>query len=624
MFALVGCCLGAKAQQRHYSFSCREYANTTDRAANLIYDDVNNTFAVPNTGVNQVAFRMKTIFSDKYVIDNDQTCVVITGRNLSIETDKTKLWWLNGWNGGQHNPTYAFKSGDDCIFVWDLSANSGTFGSNYNFSNETIKLSKNGSGDDHCMMCFGFTAEDESDVTNNPGKFTNIQYLSKAEIAAQYGYANLGYASEADALTELQSLISARVTKATAQKATFSSDENKSVLQAAIDAAGSQTDLADALSDMQGLRAAMNADLTSLIKNPSFESNSTTGWTVDTSTILAWKGVNGSGDGDPVTDGSYLFGVWDGSVQSASISQNIILPKGVYRLYVDMHAPDRNNHGTVRIKEQRVFAGDVVGYFKDQIEDNGSSDTYQMQTLSVAFKVANDNTTVSIGVATGNAPAETWFKIDNFRLFREDNTSVTISDAGLATYASPLALDLSGVENLKAYKASVSENTAALTAIGGNLPAKTGVLLRNTDATTGYQGSASEAVTYTLPFAAANVSAIDGNAFVGTVKDITLSQTNGDYTNFVLSKDGEGNVGFYKAKSSATLAANKAYLPVMNYSSSAVKMMFFDEETGIESIEHSTLTIDHEAGAVFDLSGRRVSKAQKGLYILNGKKVLVK
>ena len=43
------------------------------------------------------------------------------------------------------------------------------------------------------------------------------------------------------------------------------------------------------------------------------------------------------------------------------------------------------------------------------------------------------------------------------------------------------------------------------------------------------------------------------------------------------------------------------------------------EPTGIVEIEHGTLNIEH---SVYDLQGRKVNAAQKGVYIMNGKKVI--
>lgn len=153
------------------------------------------------------------------------------------------------------------------------------------------------------------------------------------------------------------------------------------------------------------------------IVNPSFEINDTEGWTVDAPT--AWNGVNvGGGWGDPeATDGSHIFGVWDWRNDiTAKISQSIILPAGKYILTVDMHAPNRET-GECRVGNQRLFANENVAYFKDQIDDPGASENFPMQTLELRFSTETNNTNYCIGVATDGAPNDTWFKIDNFRLY---------------------------------------------------------------------------------------------------------------------------------------------------------------------------------------------------------------
>lgn len=151
--------------------------------------------------------------------------------------------------------------------------------------------------------------------------------------------------------------------------------------------------------------------------NPSFETNGTEGWTVNAPT--AWSGVNpGGGSGDPeATDGTYIFGVWDSSnSKSASVSQSVTLPRGEYRLTVDMHASNRNT-SVSRVGNQRLFVGEHAAFFKEQIVTPGCGDTYPMQTLTLDFTVSDDWASVDIGVATDGAPSETWFKVDNFRLY---------------------------------------------------------------------------------------------------------------------------------------------------------------------------------------------------------------
>ena len=61
-----------------------------------------------------------------------------------------------------------------------------------------------------------------------------------------------------------------------------------------------------------------------------------------------------------------------------------------------------------------------------------------------------------------------------------------------------------------------------------------------------------------------------------------------------------------------------------NVGTSTTLCYFADDDfvQGIENIENGTLNIEN--GAIFNLQGQRVGKAQKGVYIQNGKKVVVK
>ena len=81
-----------------------------------------------------------------------------------------------------------------------------------------------------------------------------------------------------------------------------------------------------------------------------------------------------------------------------------------------MHAS--NSHSATRVGNQRLFVNDDVVYFRDQVSKPGVGDSYPMQTLTLDFVQKSDSAPITVGVATDGAPAETWFKIDNFRLYR--------------------------------------------------------------------------------------------------------------------------------------------------------------------------------------------------------------
>ena len=190
--------------------------------------------------------------------------------------------------------------------------------------------------------------------------------------------------------------------------------------------------------------------------------------------------------------------------------------------------------------------------------------------------------------------------------------TVSVGEDGLATYCPAFNIDFSKAEKIAAYKASVDGNTVNLTKVT-TVAAGEGVLLRSING-----GAATEE----LPTAADAEKDAD-NAFVGTLTTTTLSENNGDFTNFVLSKV-NNVVGFYKANDTP-IAAWKAYLPVENYNADAgargLTIVFDDGNTTSISEIDNTTTADN---AIYTLGGARVKNPAKGLYIKNGKKVIVK
>ena len=90
----------------------------------------------------------------------------------------------------------------------------------------------------------------------------------------------------------------------------------------------------------------------------------------------------------------------------------------------------------------------------------------------------------------------------------------------------------------------------------------------------------------------------------------------------LLNKDANGEAGTSHFKNNA----GKAYLPASALSAEAAESRFFlfgfgdGEETGITETENGK--VKTENAEVYDLAGRRVQGAQKGIFIVNGKKVV--
>lgn len=97
----------------------------------------------------------------------------------------------------------------------------------------------------------------------------------------------------------------------------------------------------------------------------------------------------------------------------------------------------------------------------------------------------------------------------------------------------------------------------------------------------------------------------------------------GEGTIYALGKK-NGEVGFYLVKSGVSVPAGRAYLTIGGGSSVKDFLGFsFGDETGVKAIDNGQLTIDSDA-VIFNLNGQRMSKMQRGINIVNGKKVLVK
>ena len=147
--------------------------------------------------------------------------------------------------------------------------------------------------------------------------------------------------------------------------------------------------------------------------------------------------------------------------------------------------------------------------------------------------------------------------------------------------------------------------TVAMTASNG-LKAGNGVVLIGTSASaTATIGTAQASATTNLKpqYASEPASAHANHYFLGTK-----------------TSNSEKVVGFYLLKDTGKTGGFKAYIEKnASTAKEGFDLVFGGEVTGIDAIENAA-----ENGAVFNLQGQRVNKAQKGVYIQNGKKVVLK
>ena len=304
-------------------------------------------------------------------------------------------------------------------------------------------------------------------------------------------------------------------------------------------------------------------------------------------------------------------------------------------------AADEKNWLTVNMKADGFSLGDKKNGYIYSAENNlHCGETEQIWTISTTedghFHLQSDNRYLSYrcdlstnnywrmgGTSLGKSGqtaldiykfvAGTFFYATTFA----QSQDVTISNVGFATAFMGFDATVSGAD---AYYVTVSDGMANLTKVEGVIPANTGVVLEA-------QNGGAATATFTESVATADdKAAAEGNMLVGSIVGKTFDAEG--YYYYILSK-GTGEkadaVGFYWDKNSyngtqARCGANKAILAVPTTGGAATSSISirFDGATMIENI------VEVENNIYYDLQGRKVKNPSNGLYIVNGKKMLVK
>ena len=249
--------------------------------------------------------------------------------------------------------------------------------------------------------------------------------------------------------------------------------------------------------------------------------------------------------------------------------------------------------------------GNVPGYGRDGRIPDGCVDAarfFQVGTYvnTIEAEVGADGK-LKIGVFRDaeDVKGGDWITTDNWRLYYKGNSvDVTISDAGYATFVAPGYID-EMPEGVEAFAAKVQEGYVHLEPVTA-VPADAAVVLKGDEGT------------YTFYPKAIGVDLVLDNDLVAAKEEITA---NGGQ--FILAKL-DGKAGFAKATPGTVIPAGKGYLVFLN----AVKAFYPFDEEGETGIENVNANLNLNEGAIYNIAGQRVNKAQKGIYIINGKKVL--
>ena len=338
--------------------------------------------------------------------------------------------------------------------------------------------------------------------------------------------------------------------------------------------------------------AASSSDITKVIRNAAVANG--TDWN---------SGRTNSGEPYTGAPDDTYFDAWDKDVSNAS--QTIYgLPAGTYTLKVATRASETLtdidkynvwvNGGSADAKvlgHHEGSAGNFLG--------NGWNWTFIPFTLS-----AKANVSIGFYSLPGNGSG-LWAGCDDWHLYKGQlTTPLTIGTSGWATLYTPYALDFSGL-GLTAYTATFDGSTVTLTEVT-TVPANTGVVLTG------------EEDTYNIPVIASSSTAkgqLEGNANAATAYDAVTGKDL-----YMLAINASNKVQFTKV-TSGSIAAGKAYLPVAQGGS--VKA-FAVEFAGADAISDVRSKMEDGRNEIFNLAGQRMSKLQRGVNIVNGKKILVK
>lgn len=350
---------------------------------------------------------------------------------------------------------------------------------------------------------------------------------------------------------------------------------------------------------------ANNANMTNLIENADMETSAggseywqegVKGWNNAENAVnyrhLAFTDANNASG---AFTGTNAFENWTNAAGglTGQMSQTINgIPNGVYKLQL------------------AALVRTVNGQF---IYGKSNGKTYKT-TLSGANEQANDyevivvveDNQLEIGLDMNNAGAD-WAAIDNARLTYAPTVSQTVTNAGWATLYTPYALDFSGVEGLEAYTAACENNKVTLTKVD-DVPANSGVVLK---------GAAN---TYSIPVIAS--SETNKGELTGSATEATAWNAYDGYNLYMLALNANSEAQFTKV-TSGSVAAGKAFLKLSNTASRSLTVVIGDEATGISDATRLTDNGEGIKDNVYNLNGQRVNKPKKGLYVVNGKKVII-
>lgn len=300
-----------------------------------------------------------------------------------------------------------------------------------------------------------------------------------------------------------------------------------------------------------------------------------------------FTGTNMQGPGSNLTVSGKAYS----SIKGAKGSTYVLTPiPGVEITAVKMYTTSNNSSNLVDIT--------TGGVTYNVTKTNSSDDRATPQEIDL---VKNASGYFEFTVANSSAHSQNLFVLVA-TYNKVENVDVSISSAGYATlYYGEKNLAIPA--GITAYSATVSGSNIVLTEVDDVIPADKGVILKG------------DPGTYNFIVTAAAAPSISENILTGTTTPTTKAALGG--TVYTLGQNGEGVVGL-RSYTGTDIRAYSAYSTSISL---ARDFYAFDEDvTAINKVETKKV----ENNVFFNLAGQQVAQPTKGLYIVNGKKVIIK
>lgn len=230
------------------------------------------------------------------------------------------------------------------------------------------------------------------------------------------------------------------------------------------------------------------------------------------------------------------------------------------------------------------------------IDEDGNaviSAVFETSTMTLRYNKASNQNRFRY-YKSGQEPIQLYKYVE---VAGENTFNIAVSEAGWRGLVT--AVDATLPEGLTAYTVADNDGTTVTLNETFTVKANTPYIVKGNEGT------------YTLTVAEEEVEAPENNL----LQISTQNTGNGVYVLY----NGASGVGFY-LWSGGSLGAGRVYLPAIVNAREFIG--FETETTGISTVNSEAKSLFN--GEFFNMAGQRVAKPAKGLYIVNGKKVVIK